>query len=605
MEVDHVNKIEVNIHDGGQANIALGNGIINAEQNNSYKRVYNIIDNDIKYENNKKWDYIGNWNARLFLHVDNEEKPLTLADAFIMPDYVIYKKIERIKFSRSDTLDQIIEKFVGYDRTSTMLITGVPGIGKSSITAWIANKYKDYGRIIILRFRDWESEELEKGLLKSVCEMLGCKNKDLDNMVLVLDGFDEIKSLNISDKLLNSFFEDIKDYRNFKCIITSRPAYINSGAFQNVLVIKEFDIKRIEKFYEQIKDEKLLGKEKVEKNLEVLGIPVILYMAIMSDVDIDKNPTKPEMYNRIFAEKGGIFDKFFYEGIEYDIGSQILRDSKNVKKYLLFLQEVAFKMFEKGELCLLKERNEYQIPKLEINKEAISILEFPIKHLFESNKADLEFVHRSVYEYFASEYIFENIKSAINISADEIAAVLGYMLKGNILSSEILEFLRYKVRNEINDKLNVVSGAFQKMLQNGMTYFTGERLKNVIDCEMCVFANMLEIIHLWEIRNHLLQFDSSIINYINYNSIYNLNLSNLNLEGANLSEAKLDGANLCGAKLCGTRLNTLSKVKINGSIWSNNDINYIRTMSKAKFMFITIEEGRKNIFRSELFPYEY
>ena len=40
-------------------------------------------------------------------------------------------------------------------------------------------------------------------------------------------------------------------------------------------------------------------KENIESNLEVLGIPVILYMAIMSKVDISENLSKPEIYNRM------------------------------------------------------------------------------------------------------------------------------------------------------------------------------------------------------------------------------------------------------------------------------------------------------------------
>ena len=132
---------------------------------------FNIQNSDkeqVKFQNNKKEVYIKNWNSRLFLHQNNDENPITLADAFIMPDFETYKSIKRIGFSSDDTLDKIIEKFIKYDKTSIMLITGVPGIGKSSITSWIANEYKDNDGVIILRFRDWESEELENGLLKAI-----------------------------------------------------------------------------------------------------------------------------------------------------------------------------------------------------------------------------------------------------------------------------------------------------------------------------------------------------------------------------------------------------------------------------------------------------
>ena len=209
----------------------------------------NTTDERKKFKNNKKEDYIKNWNNRLFLHID-DKNPITLADAFIMPDFEMDKSIKRIGFSDNDTLDQIIEKFVGFDRTSTLLITGVPGIGKSSLTAWIADKYKDDDRVIVLRFRDWKkSLFLKNSLLDIICDKLDCEEKDLDNKVLILDGFDEMKALNIRDRLLNEFFANINDFDNFKCIITSRSGYIiDLSQFDNVLELKKFDIKRVEDF---------------------------------------------------------------------------------------------------------------------------------------------------------------------------------------------------------------------------------------------------------------------------------------------------------------------------------------------------------------------
>ena len=75
-----------------------------------------------------------------------------------------------IKFSDYDSLTEAIEKFIQYDKTSNLLITGSPGIGKTSIISWIANKYQDDEDIIILRFRDWSNKDLEKGGIISLCE---------------------------------------------------------------------------------------------------------------------------------------------------------------------------------------------------------------------------------------------------------------------------------------------------------------------------------------------------------------------------------------------------------------------------------------------------
>ena len=166
-----------------------------------------------------------------------------------------------------------------------------------------------------------------------------------------------------------------------------------------------------------------MGEKYYNEALDVLGIPVILYLALMANIDIGKNPTKPELYYRIFAEKGGIFDKFYKKGIEYDSGRQILRNSKNIKNYLNVLRDIAFKMFEKKSLILSVE--ECTIPKLEFESNKVNILEFPIKYLFENSETKIEFIHRSIYEFFVANKLLESFQSADKISKYELANVFG------------------------------------------------------------------------------------------------------------------------------------------------------------------------------------
>ena len=67
------------------------------------------------------------------------------------------------------------------------------------------------------------------------------------------------------------------------------------------------------------------------------------------------------------------------------------------------------------------------MPKLEFQRRQISILEFPIKHFFEGTKNKIEFIHKSIYEYFVSEYIFKTLWSKIVMrkGVKEIAGMLG------------------------------------------------------------------------------------------------------------------------------------------------------------------------------------
>lgn len=507
---------------------------------------------NIKLQNNKKQKYIENWNSRLFLHIDNDENPITLSNAFIVPQFDYYIKVGSIKFSDKDLLTDAIEKFIQYDKTSNLLITGFPGIGKTSIISWIADKYKDDEDIIILRFRDWSNNDLAKGLFSTICNSLNCESVDLENKVLIIDGFDEIKSVNERKSLIHEFFNDILDFENLKVIITSRPDYLATYDFQNVFKVLPFDITRIKEFYQIILGEELDQSKIDRNNLDVLGIPVILYMAIMTDIDLTLKTTKPELYNQIFAERGGIFDRLCFNGIGYDGGLQPLRVKNNVKIYLNFLQRVAFSMFEKNDLVLTEK--EYDIPELMFQGEKLSVIEFPIKTFFESDGYNVEFIHKSIYEYFVSEYIFSSLLTVINTEEEKIASILGELLKSNDLSLEILEFLKYKIRNsKLNNVYDKAFQSFKLMLQDGMTYYTGVCYKNVIKCEMNVFSNMLEILHLWE--DCSLEFDYLINDYLKYNKKIGLNFQGTkfigSLKGAVLEEAELIGANLEGAKLIG------------------------------------------------------
>lgn len=599
--------------------------ILKLDNQTAYNENKNVIEN-VKFRNNKKQKYIENWNSRLFLHQDNDERPITLSDAFIMPDYRINKSIKRIDFLKDDTLDKIIEKFVKYKKTSTMLITGVPGIGKSTITSWLANKNRDDNKYIILRFRDWESLELENGLLKAICNTLECKKKELENKIVILDGFDEIKLLNLREKLLDDFANDIKDFENLKFIITSRPTYINSRNFDNNFELCPFDCNQIILFYKKITNSELKGYVDYN-NIDVFGIPVILYMALMSKIDITKNTSKPQLYNRIFAEKGGIFDRFYDGEVEYDKGSQILRNAKNIKVYLGFLRAIAFKMFGKNSLLLATK--DCEIPKLEFGEDSVSILEFPIKHLFENTEASIEFIHKSIYEFFVSEYIFWSIYEVLNMPYDELAGSIGEILEWNILSEEIIEFLRYKFRNskEMMNEFEHFVYIFETMMKDGMTYYVKKRLKKVIDREVIIFTNVLHILHFWGFNS--LRVNSTLMScYLQGKGIaYDLsnvslmgadlkgvdlrnsnlrrtNLRKTDLRGADLRAVNLRGANLSGADL---RRTDLRGANLEASIWYESDIRKALLQLKTThftYLLIRKEDGVKEVRRSELFPDE-
>ena len=203
------------------------------------------------------------------------------------------------------------------------------------------------------------------------------------------------------------------------------------------------------------------------------------------------------------------------------------------------------------------------------------------KHCEEMGTEELQFVHRSIYEYFVVVHFYESIcKSA---SGEEVAGKLGILLKCGRLSEQILEFIKYKFDKMGRRYLpDITREVFQIMLLDGMTFHTGIIFRNVIEREQNIFANMLEIMHLW---NPVLgKLHDNIITYLRCNNRMNLKLSGISLNEAYLSEAGLSepdlrglylrGSDLRGSDLSGTDLSRsdLSESDLSGSDLSGSDL---------------------------------
>lgn len=460
---------------------------------------YSIAEN-----NNSKDEYIEKWNSRLFLH-KYDNKNLTLENTFIMPQYHLIKDGKVDDVFRG-TLDVYLNTYFNANTNVPIVIEGPPGIGKTSISAWIAANYQRDERLYILKFRDWEKEELSEGLLSAILSSLQCKKRELNQKILVLDGYDEIKSLYMGDRIIANFVNDIKDIPDIKVIITSRAGYFTPNIFRFIIKLHPFSNEQIHTFYYSITGREL-PKDRVFQNDEVLGIPVILYMAISSGVDISKRRSKGDLYNRIFAKKGGIFDRFSLGDNEgYDYGNQVLRTASNTGIFLDFLRNIAGEMLKRDTLKL--KENEYIIPELDFQNTKVKVLDFPVKNLFERN-IELEFVHTSIYEYFASEKLFELLDMCIkNKDANSVIIFmkeLGLLFNNTIVGDEIWAFFRYKIQvnNEHKDDYKFINKVLEQMVQEGMLYRTGNLFKDHLKHEAYVFFNFLNLIGSWKKMSEL------------------------------------------------------------------------------------------------------
>lgn len=489
--------------------------------------------NDISskpFSEDMKHYYLKKWGSRLFLHRKNSDKCLTLQSTFIMPDYRFVKVLGTSPDDKDITshrnfhnLKEELDDFIKTGKS--MLIVGSPGIGKTSIVCHLANKYKDNKNILFLRFRDWEENEWksfsnthESVLFNAVMDKLHCqKGDDLKGKTLILDGFDEIKYYSAhEDSILKNFLMKIRDIEEFRVIITSRENYVNLDKlhFEKIIMLIPLDKGKIKKF-----SEKILGKEQTDKmqfkniNEKVFGIPVILYMALSVGINFSEFSDVYGVYKKIFSIDGGIFDRFS-TAVEDGYDSSTHNLSYVKEAFYNILCNTAFQMFEMREESLSHKKYMEIISNenIDLLKSSPLWLDFPIDNLYETSY-NVEFAHKSFYEYFTAEFIYQKIleiyNKAGNTEIDDISSLeysaetLCILFKMGILSTEICNYLYYKIKDFENYDtkwFQFFLNTMDIMLTNGMTYYLKKEIsKNILYKELTIFFNITKFINIWEI----------------------------------------------------------------------------------------------------------
>ena len=594
-----------------------------------------IQEDSPSFTNNAIEDYITKWNKRLFLHQRPEDQDLTLENTYIAPPYKnIYPEEDDCS---KDNLNERLDDF--YKNGKSLLLIGPPGIGKTSVVCYLANKYKDDPNVIILRFSDWENDEWSSmsdmtwgsALGIAVLERLNCKKIDLTNKLLILDGYDE---LNYYDKyFLETFFMFVEGLKNFRLIITSRENYVKNSfqLFQYVIKLQPFDAEIIPRYVEKITQSKngSFKSSNLVIDEDVLGIPVILYMALSTGIDITNQENRCSMYEKIFSLNGGIFDRFavnFLAG--YEQGSHVIRYKKEA--FSTILCNTAFTMFENANLKLSFDKYKEIIAREDINFINSPLwLDFPIDNLFDKSKA-VEFVHKSIYEYFTAEYIYRkfvklfdkayHLSNLSNEETEELGNEICEIISANIFSDEICEFLCHKINSsefKVDTYYKFILMVCKQLLDVGPIYYVkksklkelmynNQRIKNTAHIENNLLVNIMHIIHLWDfirkenipmfldIRLDLILNYLRVLNPVAYN--FYINLSHMNLSNdASSSEPLfkqpenllLDYIDLTGSNLLASFLSRV--IFVHGSFsycnFSNISMSYVQfTKCEAKML---------------------
>ena len=561
--------------------------------------------NEIHIANRTK-EYADRWNKNVFLNDFNERDEnagvnIKLRELYLeehLPQY-IWKASQK---PRNDLKDLLKEYIVDIANRRMLLILGQAGIGKSTLITWIlSNLVEQKDQILVYQFAsdlkniNWT----EDNILNEIVKTIGLKHTELEGRTLILDGFDEISANGDKERILNKLNQELKVMnilQRFSLIINCRENYINQSDLGNIeyIILQAWNEEQIKSFcgnYEKksarknseaLKSNILEVKiRKLIENKAVFGIPLILYMVLALNVDIEETSSRVEIYDQIFSlKRGGIYDRC------YDIEHRI--NAPEIKKHIHRIsQRIAFWMFENNANEAVISQKEFEeiceIEMSESGKKGEEILRdalignfFKLKYCEGKETDEIQFVHRSIYEYYVAVYFFESIHKLT--TKEEAAGKLGELLKYGILSEQILEFIKYKFDSvkgySLSDNTKKI---FNMMLQYGMTYYVKDKYKNIIVMELNIFANMLEVVHLWNPK--LEKADNNIVLYLLHGGSLKLNLSGVDLSGAKLGKADLSEANLSEANLSRVDLTeanlsraNLSRANLSGADLDETDL---------------------------------
>ncbi len=563
-------------------------GFERSEQNHqeTQRRLDYIEKTDSKESNfycepieNRADEYAKKWDKNVFLN-DFNKRDKNAGVNVKLKDIYLEEQLPHYTWTTGDKplidLKELLREYtIDNDGKNMLLIFGHPGIGKSTLITWIlANFIEKRDDFLVyqfasdLKYVNWQ----EKDILSQILRMLHLKYNELENKVLILDGFDEIHADSDREKILNQLNQELAEIsilKHFSMIITCRQNYV----FEikkiecDYIVLQAWDeiqIKRFCDIYGKVSEHitPQTNIDKILNNKEVFGIPLILYMVLALNIKIEKSESLVDVYDQIFSIDGSsIYDRCI-KNARYDRAHRISEDK--IKQAIHQIsQRIAFWIFENNsEKAFIPQKdyeticdsvmNQMSDADKDIRRDFLIGNYFKIvKHCEGMGTQELHFIHRSIYEYFVVVYFFESLQN--QTTKEEVAGKLGELLKIGYLSQQILEFIKYKFDKIKQYSLSdVTKETFQIMLRDGMTYYMKGKYKNIIDREMNIFTNMLEVVHLW--NPQLGKFDNNIVCYLKYNRKINLNLRNIDLNGADLSEADLNGAKLNGAKLNGANL---------------------------------------------------
>lgn len=581
-----------------------------------------------KHIQSRTKEYANKWNDNMFLNdFDKRDEHaginVKLSEVYLeehLPHY-IWKDNEK----ESKDLKSLLSEYINEKSNNQMLfVMGQPGIGKSTLITWItANFISSIDNILIYKFAtdlkdiDWIDNGYEFHMFNKMLTELNLSIDELSGKTMILDGFDEISIENDRTEVLNRIYWQVvksEFISNFSLIITCRENYVSNldELACNYITLQSWDEIQINSFcnifQEKTKNNISVDtREKLVIDREIFGIPLVLYMVLALNISIDREGSIVGVYDKIFSIEGGIYDRCIDNRRFADnhrisqIKSQIHQISREIAMWIFennpnnasIPKDIYLKICNDVMIKELKEDNNMEYDFLIGNYFKL------VKHCEGIETEEIYFVHRSIYEYFVVETIYNAIENSMlelsEESKEDLAGCGAIYLKQGEITETIGYYFLIKIIKLYDDKLTLKKrmsfyqwweGAVDKMIENGMLYYSNFSYKNVIEKEITCFSNFVILLKLLKV------FDDSNICYILKNSdrnalrryvkcyyiecenrgkiaelnnlfLGNLQLNNTNLREADLHESVLKNANMEGTILTNADLQSVDLSKAN------------------------------------------
>lgn len=367
------------------------------------------------------------------------------------------------------------------ERSRMLILLGQPGHGKSSFCYRciydLLNSSTFGGNVFFVRLQkadrrmlDNPLDDIENMMPKEIDFLDWIDSKYRQKNVLFLDGLDEMYMTQcLTNAEVIRFIDNCSNLlernTNLYIVITSRFNYVESSRLlqRDALVLslgtltREQQLNLINKYKERKPEEKVnlnpelleqINKGEIYPNVtELIKLPILLYMILASGINLDKTGFRVDIYNQLFET---VLERKWANRLRKYKKSEKFQP-QHLRKYLSYL---AFKIFQNQQGYLHKSQilEEQETKtfirkyfKAELSKEeqledalkdVLTVFFFQERRKPQSDRNEqdrshefgIEFLHKSLYEYLACEYLWRSIK-AFFLDVDEDGDYKNYEVK--------------------------------------------------------------------------------------------------------------------------------------------------------------------------------